>query len=98
MSVSVNIIIESKADVLLAPLGAIKSAGADSYAEVLVEGALQKKTVTTGLSNDTMIEIVSGLNEGEQVVTQTINGNSAVNSKNIQSGQQGFGGEFRMLR
>jgi len=44
-----------------------------------------------------MIEITSGLQQGEEIVTQTIN-SSATNSQSTQGGQQGFGGEFRMLR
>ena len=34
--------------------------------------AIQNQFVETGLSNDTMTEIISGLNEGDKVVTQTI--------------------------
>jgi hypothetical protein len=32
----------------------------------------RQQTVVTGLSNDTMTEIVSGLTEGKQIVTRTI--------------------------
>ncbi|MFH1956378.1 MAG: hypothetical protein ABIJ28_01910, partial [Patescibacteria group bacterium] len=63
----------------------------------LVNGQPQRKTVVTGSSNDTMIEIVSGVDEGEEIISQTIN-SSATNSQSTQGGQQGFGGEFRMLR
>ena len=97
MTTSVNVIIESRADVLLAPLSAVKTSAQGSYVEILIDGALQRTTVTTGSSNDTMIEITSGLQQGEEIVTQTIN-SSATNSQSTQGGQQGFGGEFRMLR
>jgi HlyD family secretion protein len=102
MSVSVNIIIESKQDVLLVPLSAIKSSDNQNYVEVLVNGAPQRKTITIGSTNDTTAEIIDGLKEGEEVITQTIT-NSASNSSNqtiapSQNGQSGFGGELRMLR
>ena len=102
MSVSASIIIESKQDVLLAPVGAVKSSGAGSYVEVLVDGQPQRKTVTVGSASDTMIEITGGLEEGGEIITQTINnGASAAASQNTssgQNGQPGFGGELRMLR
>jgi len=37
----------------------------------------ERQTVITGLSNDTQTEIVSGLEEGDQVVTQTVTGSSS---------------------
>ena len=80
MSVTASIILESKQDILLAPIGAIKTSGETSSAEVLVNEQPVKKTVVTGLSNDTMIEITEGLLEGDEVVTQTINGNSATSA------------------
>ncbi|MBA3046878.1 efflux RND transporter periplasmic adaptor subunit [Patescibacteria group bacterium] len=73
MSVSISVITSSKQDVLLAPIGAVKTSAGASYIEVLQDGKLIRKTVKTGLGNDTMIEIVEGVNDGEQVITQTIN-------------------------
>ncbi len=101
MSVSVNIITESKPSVLLAPINAVKTMGTGSYVEILVDGQPQRKTVTAGLSSDTMIEIVEGLEEGEKIITQTTSSNSGGSSspsQNSQNGSSGFGGEFRMLR
>ncbi len=99
MSTSVSIILESKPDVSLVPLSAVKTTGQESYVEILVNGAPQGKNVTIGASNDTMIEIVSGLKEGEEIITQTINNStSSQSSSSSQNRQQGFGGEFRMLR
>lgn len=80
MSLSANIITDSKQDVLTIPIGAVKTAGDGSYIEYLVDGKLQRKPVTVGLSNDTMIEIIDGLSEGDQVITQTINGGSNTNT------------------
>jgi len=92
MSLSVNIITDSKSDVLVAPLSAIKTGANGSYVEVLVNGQPEQKTVTTGLSNDTMVEIISGLEVGDQIITQTISGsantstNTSTNSRNSSVG------------
>lgn len=72
MSVSVAIITEAKQDVILVSNSAIKSNNSTQYVEVLVDNNLQSQFVETGLSNDTMTEIISGLKEGDKVVTQTI--------------------------
>ena len=62
---------------LLVKTSAIKTQAGASYVEVLVNGIPEKKIVTIGDSNDTMTEIVSGLEEGEEVVTQTISSKSS---------------------
>lgn len=93
MSVSVAIITDAKQDVLLVPNSAVKQQGDISYAEVaegdipifsgsgssgvVLTGAPRSQAVVTGLSNDTMIEIISGLNEDDNIVTRTISGISA---------------------
>lgn len=75
MSVSAAIITDMKQDVLLVPNAAVKSNGGQ-YVEVLENNVPRNQTVETGLSNDTMTEITSGLKEGEKVVTQTITANT----------------------
>jgi len=77
MSLSVNIIIESKPDVLVVPISAVKIAGDESYVQILVNGIPEKKTVTTGISSETLVEIIDGLAPGDEVVTQTLTGASA---------------------
>jgi len=77
MSLSANIIIDSKQDILAISASAVKTAGENSYVEVLVNGQAQRKTVTTGISNDTMIEITDGLAEGDEIITQTVTGGSS---------------------
>jgi RND family efflux transporter MFP subunit len=97
MSVTSSIILESKQDILLAPIGAIKTSGEISSAEVLVNGQPIRKTVVTGLSNDTMIEITEGLLEGDEVVTQTVtskNTTSATKSGSTTKTNSGPGGDM----
>ncbi|EKD24079.1 MAG: hypothetical protein ACD_81C00114G0006 [uncultured bacterium] len=86
MSVSAAIITEMKSDVLTVPNSAVKTQDDISYVEMFeaplenatgTQGAIslvapQRKTVTIGISNDTMTEIVSGLQEGDQIITRTI--------------------------
>jgi len=72
MSVSAAIITNTDIDVLYVPNEAVKTQGTQSYVQVLVNGAPVRKTVTTGLADDTNTEILSGLNEGDLAVTQTI--------------------------
>lgn len=88
MSISATIILESKQNVLLVPISAVKSKGANSYVEILVDGQSQRKTVMVGSSSDTMIEITEGLEEGNEVVTQTINNGSSPTSSTQKGTQQ----------
>ena len=84
MSVDASIITQEKSDILVVPAGAVKTQNGKnsmSYVEVLdAQGAPQRKTVTTGATDDTNIEIVSGLNEGDKIVVRTIVGTTAVKS------------------
>jgi multidrug efflux pump subunit AcrA (membrane-fusion protein) len=68
---------------------AIKTQGEQSYVEILIDGILQKKNVVIDGSNDTMTEIVSGLEEGEEVVTQSIS-TAKTTAGNSSSGENSF--------
>ena len=88
MSVSAAIITEAKPNVLLVPNSAVKSQGGISYVEspneddlsvatANVSGAVfinptRQQQVEVGLSNDEFTEIVGGLQQGDVVVTRTI--------------------------
>ncbi len=74
MSVSTSIITEAKIDVLTVPNSAIKSQGEIYYVEIPGATATDlpiQQTVTIGMSNDTMTEIISGLTEGDLIITKT---------------------------
>ncbi|MDD4902167.1 MAG: efflux RND transporter periplasmic adaptor subunit [Patescibacteria group bacterium] len=74
MSVNAAIITNVKTDVLAVPNAAIKTQGGSNYAQVLdAAGNPQNVAVQIGIADDSYTEIISGLTEGEAVVTQTIN-------------------------
>ncbi|GAB4263139.1 MAG: hypothetical protein Kow00122_19290 [Thermoleophilia bacterium] len=88
MTTSASIVTAVRPDVLLVPVGAVKTAGGGgSYVQVLVNGQPQQRSVEVGLANDTSTEITAGLQPGEAVVVQTINPNTTAST--AQSG--GFG-------
>jgi multidrug efflux pump subunit AcrA (membrane-fusion protein) len=67
-TVTVSIVVDSRTDVLLVPNGAVTTEGLQSYVQVVsASGEIEKRAVTTGLSNWEYTEITDGLSEGEQV-------------------------------
>jgi len=56
--------------VLLIPLGAMKtSQNGQSTVQILKSGQAQTIVVETGLSSDSQLEVLSGLSEGQDVIT-----------------------------
>ncbi|MCX6766771.1 MAG: efflux RND transporter periplasmic adaptor subunit [Candidatus Moranbacteria bacterium] len=98
MSVSASIITDVKQDVLTVPSSAVKSQGGTTYVEVLNGATPEQKTVTVGASNSTDTEIVSGINVGDKVVTQTINSSSSMSSTSTSSTSRTGGGGGSGLR
>ena len=102
MSISANIISESVSDVLVIPSGAVKTMGGKSFVEVMnSDGKVERKTVEVGITDDTSIEVKSGLTLGEKVVTGT--GTSKTTTKttttktNTNQGGPGSAGDMMML-
>jgi len=91
MSVNASIITDSKADVLVLPNSAIKTQNGTSYVQYfdtkytdaqasagITTAALPlSKEVQVGISDDTNTEIVSGVNEGDQIISRTVAGTTA---------------------
>jgi membrane fusion protein, macrolide-specific efflux system len=67
-TVLVEITIEEVEDVLQVPVMAVTDDGDGSTVTVTKDGKEEERAVTTGFSSGGMIEIKSGLEEGEQVV------------------------------
>ncbi|MFA6524582.1 MAG: HlyD family efflux transporter periplasmic adaptor subunit [Candidatus Paceibacterota bacterium] len=87
MSVSATIITAVKDNVLIAPNSGVKSKNGSSYVEMFssplvppTDGSIgsisiiipNKISVQVGVSNDSQTEIISGLKEGDKIVTRTI--------------------------
>jgi multidrug efflux pump subunit AcrA (membrane-fusion protein) len=99
MTTTAKIIINRKENVLLVPSGAVQSQDGQTYVQVMVSGQPQYVPVEAGLVSDTQTEIVSGLKEGDQVVTSTISSsNSQQTGTSPFSQTSGFGGMMRMGR
>ncbi|MDE1875044.1 MAG: efflux RND transporter periplasmic adaptor subunit [Patescibacteria group bacterium] len=94
MTANANIITDVKQDALLVPSSAVKTQGSTSYVQELSQkydpataaqgvasaAAPVAVPVTIGASNDSQVEITSGLNEGDQVITRTVTGSAASTS------------------
>lgn len=78
MSVSAKIITNVKQDVITVPNGALKVQGNKTYIEVLNKSTNlpEQRAIEIGVANNTDTEIVSGINVGDNVITQTIDPNA----------------------
>ncbi|ADG82650.1 efflux RND transporter periplasmic adaptor subunit [Thermincola potens] len=69
MSINVFFIFGEKKDAVLVPKQAVVTEGSNTYLYVVNNGKAAKRKVTTGISNDKFIEIISGLKSGEKIIT-----------------------------
>lgn len=97
MSLSAAIIIEVRQNAFLAPNSAIKFQNDEQYVEIMENNAPVFRSVEVGISNDTMTEIISGLQEGDEVVTQTTNSNKTSSGNTTTSGDNP-GSMMRIMR
>jgi HlyD family secretion protein len=79
LSASVSITIQEKKNVLIVPVRAVTTAGGKSTVQVVNGASTETVEIQTGLSDNTNIEIVTGLREG-QIVTVKASGSSSSNS------------------
>jgi multidrug efflux pump subunit AcrA (membrane-fusion protein) len=82
MSATARIITATKADVLLVPTSAVKTQNGESTVQVLENGSPHSQIVEIGLRSNTQTEIVSGITEGQTVITSTTARNSAQSTRN----------------
>jgi membrane fusion protein, macrolide-specific efflux system len=99
MSVSANIIIDSKADILTVPTSAIQTSNGSSIIKVMKNNQISEVVVETGISDTTNTEIISGLNEGDTIVTSTTTNTTTTKTSTTSvfggGGMGGFGGGGR---
>ena len=101
MSTEASITIESKEDALYVPVEAVYKSGDEKYVLVPATSddstqSTKKVTVETGISNDTYVEITSGLAEGESIQIPIVQsgGNSSQGGMMMPSGGFPGGGGF----
>jgi len=105
MTVNAAIQTATKQDVLTVPSSAVKTQNGVSYVQVFepaltqtggTQGVISKTLptridVTVGISDDTIIEIISGLTEGQQIVTRTTSGAATKTTTTPTGGGGGMG-------
>jgi HlyD family secretion protein len=72
LSATVNIVIQEKDNVLMIPSRAISRQGRTTTVQVIKGASNEAQTVQIGLTDGTNTEVISGLNEGDQVMIQSI--------------------------
>lgn len=87
MFANVRLVTETKEDTIVVPLNTVLTDNGEKYVFVVDENNIAHKTVVeTGLENATYIEITSGLNIGDTVVTKGQDFLSDGNTVNITNG------------
>jgi multidrug efflux pump subunit AcrA (membrane-fusion protein) len=92
MAATANIIIETKTDVLVAPSTSIQNQNGQYTARVLRNSVEMSQPVEVGISSDTQTEIISGLSEGDMVITGTITASSTTTTRSTSVFGGGIGG------
>ena len=84
MSVSASIVTDSKMDVLTVSNSAIKNRGDVNYVEIIKGSSLMPiaQNITIGIGNDTVTEIIDGLNVGDLVIIKTVTGTTVSQTAN----------------
>jgi macrolide-specific efflux system membrane fusion protein len=87
LTVTVDIIVDQRTNVLVVPNGAITTLGGRSYVEILSpDGTIETRAIRTGITDYVNTEVTDGLNEGEKVIVPE---GTATTTQ-----QQGGGGMF----
>jgi len=69
LTVTVTILVEEAADVLLVPNAAITTQAGKSYVQVVSpDGTTEEREIQTGISDWQFTEVTEGLSEGEQII------------------------------
>lgn len=83
MTAQGRITIAEKQNVLLVPNSAIKKQGKETKVQILENNQAVDKVIKTGLSDSLYTEVISGLNEGDKVITAQRAANEQVGSSNM---------------
>jgi macrolide-specific efflux system membrane fusion protein len=91
MAANASIIIETKDNALTVPTAAIQNQNGTSIVRILKNGQPENVTVETGIASDTETEILSGIAEGDEVITSS---SSTATSTQSSGNTSVFGGSF----
>ena len=90
MGAEASIIIESKSGALLVPSSAITTSRNGKIVKVIKDTQTLNVTITTGISDDTNTEVISGLNEGDTIEINSLPTQGFTSQ--TQTTNRGFGG------
>jgi RND family efflux transporter MFP subunit len=93
MGVNASIITKVKDNIILVPSAAVQTSNNQSTVRIFKNGKVTTATVEIGDSNDTQTEIISGVNDGDTVVTGSTQAATATSSST--SIFSAFGGNNR---
>jgi len=91
MSGTANVIIASSPNALTVPNLAVKTASGRRYLTVMKDGQQVDTAVTFGLANDTVTEVLTGVQEGDVVVLPQPRAAATSGTRGIQIGGGGGG-------
>ncbi|OOR98157.1 efflux transporter periplasmic adaptor subunit [Haemophilus paracuniculus] len=78
MTAQGSVMIAERENVLVVPTSALKKRGKQTFVNVLENNRSVEKEVQTGLADSFSTEILSGLNEGEQIITTERSANEQI--------------------
>lgn len=69
LDAKIELVTASKTDVLMLPVEAVSADKEGEFVYLVVDGIVEKRYITLGISSDEYVEIVEGLEETDQVIT-----------------------------
>ncbi|OGG03548.1 hypothetical protein A2W14_03105, partial [Candidatus Gottesmanbacteria bacterium RBG_16_37_8] len=95
MTANANIITQIKDNILIVPLSSVQTTSGSSTVRVMKDNQVTSADVEVGESNDTQTEIVSGVSEGDIIITgqtNTTTGSTGTTTSPFGNTRGGFGG------
>lgn len=89
MTARVTVYVDQRNNVLTVPLSIVKEEQGQKYVTVMVNGTAQSMPVQTGLYDQEKVEILSGLQEGDEIVLSTTKAGTGTTTKKSSSSNQG---------
>lgn len=92
MSAQASIITNTKTDIIAVPNSAVQTVNGQSTVKIMKDGTAQQIPVETGISSDTLTEIVSGISEGDTIITSSTQATTTKSNSQTTSPFSGIGG------